>query len=229
MRRHRTRCRDATIFQTDVSSSPAKSRRSSVLRTTDGDGRGPRVRPGTWRATLMAPSAEVHFGLRRSPLLWWGRRRLRKAQMLQNGSGRFEVGNHGQDLAFPSASGAPEQLKPEGSFQQLRPRNSPALPPRPRSRASFGLSRTSTVVAAAAGVAGCCSTRGHRHHLPTPPGVGRKDPMIANVMGARRGNQASQTWRWRRPWPTTRSASAPTAGCTSPAPASATSSSPTPT
>ena len=59
MRRHRTRCRDVTIFQTDVSSSPAKSRRSSVLRTTDGDGRGPRVRPGTWRATLMAPSAEV--------------------------------------------------------------------------------------------------------------------------------------------------------------------------
>ena len=116
MRRHRTRCRDATIFQTDVSSSPAKSRRSSVLRTTDGDGRGPRVRPGTWRATLMAPSAEVHFGLRRSPLLWWGRWRLRKAQMLQNGSGRFEVGNHGQDLAFPSTSGAPEQLKPKGSF-----------------------------------------------------------------------------------------------------------------
>ncbi len=27
MRRHRTRCRDATIFQTDASSSPAKSRR----------------------------------------------------------------------------------------------------------------------------------------------------------------------------------------------------------
>ena len=51
-----------------------------------------------------------------------------------------QVGHHGQDLAFPSTSGAPEQLKPEGSFQQLRPRNSPALPPRPRSRASFGLS-----------------------------------------------------------------------------------------
>ena len=138
------------------------------------------------------PQQRSIWRLRRSPLLWWGRWRLRKAQMLQNGSGRFEVGNHGQDLAFPSASGAPEQLKPEGSFQQLRPRNSPALPPRPRSRASFGLSRTSTVVAAAAGVAGCCSTRGHRHHLPTPPGVGRKDPMIANVMGARRGNQRHQ-------------------------------------
>ena len=86
------------------------------------------------------PQQRSIWRLRRSPLLWWGRWRLRKAQMLQNGSGRFEVGNHGQDLAFPSTSGASEQLKPKGSFQQLRPRNSPALPPRPRSRASFGLS-----------------------------------------------------------------------------------------
>ena len=58
------------------------------------------------------PQQRSIWRLRRSPLLWWGRWRLRKAQMLQNGSGRFEVGNHGQDLAFPSTSGAPEQLKP---------------------------------------------------------------------------------------------------------------------
>ena len=38
-----------------------------MLRTTDGDGRGPRVRPGTWRATLMAPSAEVHLALEAEP------------------------------------------------------------------------------------------------------------------------------------------------------------------
>ena len=51
------------------------------------------------------PQQRSIWRLRRSPLLWWGRWRLRKAQMPQNGSGRFEVGNHGQDLAFPSTSG----------------------------------------------------------------------------------------------------------------------------
>ena len=95
MRRHRTRCRDVTIFQTDASSSLPKAgtpRCYERLTATDVD-LGYVLEHGelpSWH-----PQQRSIWRLRRSPLLWWGRWRLRKAQQRDNRNVNRERGRIG--------------------------------------------------------------------------------------------------------------------------------------